>query len=96
MEEIIVILSVIGIGVAKAVSDKLENTWEKARSANNKWKTPLELSKSDKWYYLWIYTPKYTEAFPYSSTILVMLTDRWHFWNAIRHTCQSIAISTFT
>lgn len=32
------------------------------------------------WYYLWIYTPKYKEKFVYSTTFLVFLTDRWHFF----------------
>lgn len=30
------------------------------------------------WYYLWVFTPEYIEAFPYSSSILVAFTDYWH------------------
>ena len=35
-------------------------------------------SKQAPWYYLYIYKPKYIEAFPYSSTFLVFLTQGWH------------------
>jgi hypothetical protein len=30
------------------------------------------------WYYFGLHTPEYVEHFPYSSTILVFLTDHWH------------------
>jgi hypothetical protein len=30
------------------------------------------------WWYLGLYTPRFPERFPFSSTILVFLTDRWH------------------
>jgi len=36
------------------------------------------------WYYLWIFTPKYVENFPYSSTWLVKYTDLWHTSEFIR------------
>ena len=31
------------------------------------------------WYYFGLFKTKYEEKFPYSSTILVFLTDQWHF-----------------
>lgn len=37
-----------------------------------------ELPYVKKWYYLGLHTPKYAEAFPFSSTGLVWLTDKWH------------------
>lgn len=51
----------------------------------NKWKTvgiynvPIPI-KEKPWYYLKLYKPLFTEKFPYSSTILVFLTDRWHLY----------------
>lgn len=30
------------------------------------------------WYYLWLYKPDYKEAFPYSTTFLVFITQGWH------------------
>ena len=38
----------------------------------------LYIEQKRRWYYLWIYKPKYVEAFPYSSTFLVFLTQGWH------------------
>lgn len=52
------------------------NTWK------NKYKRDAEgnLINPTKapWYYLGLYTPAYLEAFPFSSTALVALTDPWH------------------
>lgn len=52
------------------------NTWK----AKYKKDAEDNLIRSEKspWYYLGIYTPKYVEAFPFSSTILVGITDPWH------------------
>lgn len=45
-----------------------------------------------KWYYFGLHKPDYIEAYAYSSTILVFLTDSWHnnkFWMFL---CYEIAI----
>ena len=61
--------------------------WNKINSWKNKWKLDSEgkvmSNKKRSFYYLWIYKPNYIERFPYSSTILVFLTDFWHFWQKI-------------
>ena len=53
-----------------------ENTWK----AKYKKDEEGNLIRSEKgpWYYMGLYSPKYVEAFPFSSTILVGITDPWH------------------
>lgn len=38
-------------------------------------------------YYLGLFKPEHEEHFPYSSTILVFLTDAWHLMKWIMFTC---------
>lgn len=52
--------------------------WNKSTGWEYKWKMPLTPQTKKLWYYLWIWTPKNIERFPYSSTVLVFLTDGWH------------------
>ena len=47
-----------------------------------KWKYPLETYKK-KWYNLWT-KPNYKERFPFSSTILVWVTDSEHLYQFIQ------------
>lgn len=44
------------------------------------WPRKYNLTKKYKkhWWYLGLHNPKYPERFPFSSTSLVFLTDRWH------------------
>jgi hypothetical protein len=35
-------------------------------------------SETKHWWYLGLYKPRFPEKFPFSTTILVCLTDRWH------------------
>ena len=35
--------------------------------------------KTKHWWYFGLYKPKFPERFPFSTTALVFLTDRWHF-----------------
>jgi len=46
-------------------------------TSDNKWLLPYTTGIRSIWY-LWLYKPKYREAFPYSSTDLVFITDYWH------------------
>ena len=55
----------------------------------NKWKLDSNgdlIPYGLKWWHFGIY-PKYEERFPYSSTILVWLTDPEHFFQEIKHIC---------
>ena len=47
------------------------------------WDKKYDLTKSGEtkhWWYFGLYKPKFEEKFPFSTTILVFLTDRWHWW----------------
>lgn len=46
-------------------------------TSDDKWLLPYTPGIRSIWY-LWLYKPKYREAFPYSTTALVFLTDYWH------------------
>jgi hypothetical protein len=35
-------------------------------------------SETNHWWYLGLYKPRFPEKFPFSTTILVCLTDQWH------------------
>ena len=71
----------------------VRNRWKKyprflnsGISWRNKWQIgimgePLKVEK--KWYYFGVY-PKYRERFPYSSTILVFLTDGEHLFQFLK------------
>jgi hypothetical protein len=59
--------------------------WDKNDGWEYKWKLGLPLMPRKKWYYLWIFTPKYKEKFLYSSTIFVSLTDGWHLFQNFFH-----------
>ena len=50
-----------------------------------KWQYPLR-DYSHKWYHLGI-KPKHAERFPYSSTLLVWLTDAEHFYQFVQTVC---------
>jgi hypothetical protein len=91
-----VFLSVIVAGVAKAVSDFLSHY----RSNQDLWwgNSPSRKYKANStkpgnhWYYFGIYTPAREERFIFSSTILVWLTDGWHFFNAVQKVAWIFAI----
>tara|TARA_R110000751_G_scaffold262043_1_gene361283 strand:+ start:78 stop:515 length:438 start_codon:yes stop_codon:yes gene_type:complete len=46
----------------------------------------------NKWYHFGI-TPKFEEKFPYSTTILVFLTDGWHLTQFLFHSTWQLAIA---
>ena len=48
---------------------------------NLEWHEKYDFTKSGEtkhWWYLGLYKPSFPERFPFSSTMLVFLTDRWH------------------
>lgn len=58
------------------------------------WRNKYDINKTyfNHWWYLGLYKPKYAEKFPFSSTILVFLTDRWHKWQFYMLRCFYMAI----
>jgi len=100
---IIVLVLFVVAGISNAICDTLMfryedsvfkkwKTWNPNKSWLNKWEMidryvgPFKCT-SNPWYYLWLYRPKYIERFPYSSTVLVFLTDPWHFFKFVMLTC---------
>lgn len=85
---IIAILSMIA-GTSKAISDRialgkwLQVKWIGQGSSNGKWGAGSAFTG---WWYFGLYKPSREERFPYSSTILVWVTDGWHFFNFITYT----------
>jgi hypothetical protein len=66
-------------GLAKAFADALQHTEVADKEWRNKYAVGY-LPFTGK-YYLGLYKPRYKEKFMYSTTILVFLTDKWHFAN---------------
>lgn len=84
-------LFLIIAGVAKAWADALTDEQIKALDWTNKYDfTKLDILH---WWYLGFYKPAYPEKFPFSSTILVFLTDRWHLSQFIMLRCFYAAIT---
>lgn len=72
-----------------------DNKYNKTKGGNNdenKWKQPYEKPSKNPWYYFGFVKPRYVEAFPYSSTILVSFTDWWHRYQMMMLTAFCFAI----
>lgn len=62
-------------GIAKGYLDAIADKGIKA----DEWKNKYDFDKTvNHWWYFGLYKPKYSEKFPFSTTILVSLTDKWH------------------
>lgn len=94
----IIIISILTLIIAttKAIQDKLHYHFEKSIFKNlNGWWNPLESwknkykqpfsNKIKHWWYFGIYKPTYDEKFPFSTTLLVSITDAWHFFGLVRN-----------
>jgi hypothetical protein len=61
---------------------------------NLTWQNKYNFTRHRKhWWYLGFHTPRYPERFPFSSTIFVFLTDRWHFYQFAMLRCFYLAVS---
>lgn len=84
METIILIsLCFMAAAYFKAHMDAIDDTGIKSSEWKNKyqldeWDRPLFTHKKNHWWYFGLYKPRYAEKFPFSTTALVFLTDRWH------------------
>lgn len=72
--------------------------WNPEISHFNKWKLSSQTKRHIKdngkqWWYFGLYTPKYMERFPYSSTILVFLTDAFHLFQFLYKKCWFASMS---
>ena len=73
------------------LSSKQKWFWVQDYSKVNK---PLiKITYTKKWYYFGLFKPEFKEAFPFSSTILVFLTDDWHLKKWQMFLCYELALS---
>ena len=88
------VLLLIIAGLAKAWSDSLADEELKELEWYNKYDF-TKPGESKHWWYLGLYTPKFPEKFPFSSTIFVFVTDKWHFSQFIMLRSFYTAIAMF-
>ena len=71
---ICLIISAVFKGLMDAISDEgfKDLSWEQ--------KYNLTKPNAKHWWYLGLHKPRYRERFPFSSTALVFLTDKWHLY----------------
>jgi len=83
-------------GMAKGSSDAIADEGIKS----SEWKRKYDFTKQPgrEWWYLKLYKPEFPEKFPFSTTLLVFLTDRWHLSQFIMLRCfyTIIAINLFS
>ena len=65
--------------------------WDPNKSWVYKWASPFPQKAESRWYYFG-YLPRYKERFPYSSTVLVFLTDAWHLFKSLMLGCIMLAV----
>lgn len=93
MITILIILGLLaGAGYFKGLMDSYVDTGIKI----TEWKNKYDFSKPETykhWWYLGFHKPTFPEKFPFSSTILVFLTDKWHLSQFFMLRCMYVAIS---
>lgn len=95
---LITVILLIGAGLSKAWLDYITDSGIKEKEWKNKWKNTnegwsLEHRKKYHWWYFGLHVPgPHLEKFPFSSTILVLLTDKWHYWQFLMLRCFYLAI----
>jgi hypothetical protein len=97
MTTLIILIALLYLaGMAKAFSDAV--TDENVKNAE--WQRKYDFTKpvGREWWYFGLYKPTNAEKFPFSTTILVFLTDRWHLSQFLMLRCfyTMIAISLFS
>ncbi len=65
--------------------------WNTNQSWTNKWAAPWPQPYVKRWYHFGVY-PKFKERFPYSSTLLVFLTDAEHIFQFLKFRMVEIAL----
>jgi len=79
-------------GYFKGRLDAIADEGVKKDEWENKYRRPLIFPKNH-WWYFGLYAPKFQEKFPFSTTALVFLTDKWHFNQFMMLRCFYLAIS---
>lgn len=70
--------------------DNPVNTWKNKYKKDSEG-NPIKPTKAP-WYYFGFYAPVYVEAFPFSSTLLVSITDPWHRYKMLCFTSVRTAL----
>ena len=89
---IIVIILLVLVGLFKGHMDAIADTGVKGVD----WIHKYNFTKSGDtkhWWYFGLYHPRYPERFPFSSTILVFVTDKWHRSQFLMLRCFYIAVA---
>jgi hypothetical protein len=87
-----IILLLIVAGICKAWADALADEEMKELDWTNKYDF-TKSGMSNHWWYFGLHKPSYPEKFPFSSTVLVFLTDRWHMSQFMMLRCFYLAIA---
>ena len=78
-----ILITILIAGYFKAQLDSIADSGVKDAEWRNKYKIDKEGSlkpteSQNHWWYFELYKPRFAEKFPFSSTALVFLTDKWH------------------
>lgn len=90
------IIILILAGFFKALQDNEVRKGRVNKTWKNKWALQgmqVTIKYKPVWYYFGIYKPAFKERFPFSSTILVWVTDKWHLYGGLKDSLLIIAIS---
>ena len=85
-------------GITKGFLDYYADSGIKEKEWKNKYKITkdgdlVKLEDVKHWWYLGLYKPKYAERFPFSTTVLVAFTDKWHLAQLIMLRFFYLAVS---
>jgi hypothetical protein len=96
---LITIAAIAGAFLDASAINSFKRKWlNKGQTAKAKWDTvgtnnDKIRNKTYPWYYLGLYKPQFKERFPFSSTILVWMTDPWHWFQMIMLSALELGIS---
>lgn len=89
---IIIVILLILAGLFKGHMDAVADEGIKGVDWVNKYDF-TKPGNTKHWWYLGLYKPKYPERFPFSTTALVFLTDKWHLSQFLMLRCFYLAIA---
>jgi hypothetical protein len=78
-----ILATILVAGYFKAQLDAIADSGIKSNEWKNKYKLNengnlVSADTQDHWWYFGLYKPRFAEKFPFSSTALVFMTDKWH------------------
>jgi len=87
---ILILVCFVAAAYFKAHMDAIDDSGIKSSEWKNKyqldkWYNPFSFESKNHWWYFGLYKPVYAEKFPFSSTALVFLTDRWHAYQMLTY-----------